>query len=639
MSTSAPRFSSPADVRRFEQEHPIESLDLPNSTFELLQRSAQQFNSRPALSFLLTGKPDEAAVTFSYSELLAKVIQTANGFEALGLGSDDVVSMLLPNLPQNQFTLWGGEAAGIVNPINPMLEPDHIAAILQAANSKLLVALAPFPGTDIWHKVEQVRQLVPSLEKVFYVDLCQYLPAAQAEAIRHELPLPSDDWTLDFDQWISQQPGDALTSGRVIAADETAALFHTGGTTGVPKLAPHTHRNEVIDSRMLQLHVGLNEQDCLLCGLPTFHVNGFIVTGTTAYLSGAHVVLATPQGFRNPELLPNFWRLVEKYRITFCSAVPAVYAGLLQVPVGDADISSIKAAFSGGAPLPLEVHKRFEALTGCALIEGYGLTESTCFATANPVLGERRTGSIGFSPPYFKAKVAILDEQGRHIRDADTNEPGTLIIRGPHVFKGYTDPSKNEDIWVQGDWFNTGDLAREDEEGYFWLTGRSKDLIIRGGHNIDPGLIEEALNQHPDVVMAAAVGKPCPRVGELPIAYVTLKPGSDTTEEELLSVCQRAISERAAVPKEIHIVDEIPLTAVGKIFKPSLRLLSTRFVLEHELMELLQPEQFKVAVEASSHHGQAATVFLLDREAVSLRAQVEQRLGCYSVHCEYVESA
>ncbi|GAA0684443.1 acyl-CoA synthetase [Marinobacterium maritimum] len=544
--------------------------------------------------------------------------------------------MLLPNLPQNHFTLWGGEAAGIINPINPMLEPDHIAGILNAANTKLLVALAPFPGTDTWDKVEQIKPLVPSLEKVLYVDMCQFLPSEQVTAIRTELPLPTEDWAINFDRWIATQPDGQLTTKRTISPQDVASLFHTGGTTGVPKLAPHSHYNEVIDSLMVKVHLGFRDTDTLLTGLPTFHVNGALVTGLASFLSGAHVVLASAQGFRSPDIITNFWKLVEKHKITFFSGVPAIFAGLLQVPVGDADISSIKAALSGGAALPREVHRQFEALTGCALIEGYGLTESTAASIANPPAGERRTGSIGICMPYTEGKVVLLDEQGQYLRDCLTNESGSLVLRGPNIFKGYTDPTKNTDIWVDGDWFNTGDLARQDEDGYFWITGRSKDLIIRGGHNIDPGMIEEALNLHPEVVMAAAVGKPCPRVGELPVAYVTLTAGSEVSEDELLAFCQQEISERAAIPKEICIVEEIPLTAVGKVFKPSLRLMSMRYVLQQELEELLGQTGFEVEVEACSKHGQKATIQLLDEGAVAKRAQLEDKLGNYAIHYEFI---
>ncbi|GGO82134.1 acyl-CoA synthetase [Marinobacterium nitratireducens] len=628
-----PPLVSNDDIRRFERNTPIESLGLPDSTLELIQNSAETHPDATALRFLMQGSADEDGVSYSYPEFLQRVLQTANGLNALGVDQTNVVSFMLPNLPQTHFTLWGGEAAGVVNPVNQLLEADHIAHVLCAANTRVLVALAPFPGTDTWEKVEQIKPMVPSLETVLYVDLCRYLPAERAAEIRRQLPLPQHDWARDFDTWMDQQPGDRLLSGRVIARGDIASLFHTGGTTGVPKLAPHTHYNEVANARMLQCLLRFDADDVVLGGLPLFHVNAAVVTGVLPLLTGSEILLASAQGYRSPVLIEQFWRVVERHRVSFFSAVPAIYAALLQVPFGDSDTSSLKAALCGGAPLPTEVHRNFEALTGAPLLEGYGLTESTCGATANLPLAERLTGSIGFSLPYAESRVVKLDGNGAYLRDCEPDEAGTLVLRGPHIFSGYSDPAKNGDIWVDGDWFNTGDLARQDADGRFWLTGRSKDLIIRGGHNIDPGMIEEALNRHPAVAMAAAVGKPCPRVGELPVAYVSLRRDSKVSEAELIDFCMGEISERAAIPKNIWVLDELPLTGVGKIFKPSLRHDAIRRVFEHELGQQLAPAQFRVSVEACDRHGTRACVKIADGDdAVS--AEIERRLGRYAVHCE-----
>lgn len=178
---------------------------------------------------------------------------------------------------------------------------------------------------------------------------------------------------------------------------------------------------------------------------------------------------------------------------------------------------------------------------------------------------------MGLALPYTGARVVVLDDDGRYRRDCETNEIGTLLIRGPNVFDGYTEAEQNRSIWIEDGWFNTGDLARQDADGYVWITGRAKDLIIRGGHNIDPQMIEDALYRHPAVQMAAAVGKPCERVGELPVAYVSLQPGRQVSEDELLTHCQAHLAEKAAIPKNIWFLDSIPLTAVGKVFKPALR--------------------------------------------------------------------
>jgi len=225
--------------------------------------------------------------------------------------------------------------------------------------------------------------------------------------------------------------------------------------------------------------------------------------------------------------------------------------------------------------MPLELMRGFQERTGLKILEGYGLTEGTCVSTCNPPLGERRTGSIGLRLPLQAMKAVVLDDAGVYLRDCAVGEAGVLAISGPNVFAGYRDPDQDKGLWLDlGDgrrWMNTGDLGRQDADGYFYLTGRKKELIIRGGHNIDPASIEEPLHRHPAVQIVAAVGRPDVHVGELPVAYVQLKPGVRATEDELLSFARDQIGERAAIPKAIRLVAAMPLTGVGKIFKPELR--------------------------------------------------------------------
>ena len=624
--TVSPIIRSLRDIEQIERT-PLSERDLPPSTYELIRRSAAAHPEAPALSFILQGTADEPVYRLSYRELLGKVTQTANAFHRLGLRPGKAVSFLLPNLPHTHFTIWGGEAAGIVNAINPLLEPEHIAELIHAADSELLVTLAPFPGTDLWAKVEALRGQLPELKAVICVDLANLLPEAQRSAVKAQRgPLP--DGVLDFDELIAGCPSDRLESGREIQADDIASYFHTGGTTGTPKLAPHSHGNEVAMAYSMNLVTRFGPGDVTLCGLPLFHVNGVIVTGLTAFGGGAEVLLATPQGYRNGTLMQNFWKVIERHRVSFFSGVPTIYAGLLQAPSEGHDLSSLKYALCGAAPMPVALIRQFEAKTGLTLIEGYGLTEGTCGSCANPPAGERRPGSIGLPMPYCEVRIKVLDEQGRYLRDAAANEIGTLCIRGATVFKGYLQASKNAGIWVDGDWFNTGDLGRMDTDGYIWLTGRSKDLIIRGGHNIDPQLIEEALHKHPAVALAAAVGKPDEKAGELPVVYVQLKPGAQASEAELLAHAAAHIPERAAIPKDAWIIDAIPLTAVGKTFKPALRFDAIARVYQAALAEL-EPA-IRVEVLSDERQGQLAHIHLPRRD-VQLEQGVAERLAGFAV--------
>ncbi|MBF0398839.1 MAG: acyl-CoA synthetase, partial [Desulfobacterales bacterium] len=541
------------DIAEIEKTPYYERVPEKN-TLEAIEKGANSNPDGIALSFISSGYAYDKPTQISYKTLITKVRQCANMFYDLGIGHSDVVTYLLPNLPQTHFILWGAEAAGIVNPINPLLEASTIKDICRAAKTKVLVALGDLPGTNIWKKVEAIKNEIPTLKHIISV----MGPCDESQNI------------LSFEQTIEKYQGDKLTFSRKIEPDDISSLYHTGGTTGTPKLAKRTHFNEVIMAWDIIVMGGITSTTTILCGLPLFHVNGTTVTGLAPFSVGAHVVLLSPAGYREPSIIKNFYKIVEKYKANFFSSVPTVLSGLLTIPVGDTDISSLKYAICGAAPLSVELFKRFENHTKMKVLEGYGLTEGACASSLNPKDGERKVGSIGIRLPYQEMKVVILNEQGKYLRDANTSEIGTIVIKGPNVFKGYVEDVHNKGIWID-DWFNTGDLGRLDADGYFWLTGRKKELIIRGGHNIDPAAIEEPLYRIPDVKVAAAIGRPDPHAGEVPVAYVQIAPESNLTQDKILEMVKETIGEKAAIPKEIHIVDVIPLTPVGKIFKPALR--------------------------------------------------------------------
>ena len=263
------------------------------------------------------------------------------------------------------------------------------------------------------------------------------------------------------------------------------------------------------------------------------------------------------------------------------------------------------------------------------ILEGYGLTEGTCVSSVNPPSGERRLGSIGLRIPGQLMKAVRVDEQGSYLRDCVPGEVGLLVISGPNVFAGYKTPEHNRGLWIErGDrrqWLNTGDLGRQDAEGYFWLTGRKKELIIRGGHNIDPAIIEEPLHRHPAVHLAAAVGRPDAHTGELPVAYVQLKPGSVVTEQELMDFLKSEITERAALPKRVHVVGNIPLTAVGKIFKTALKHREITEVLTTELQQA-NVRFSELIVEEDKLRG---TLVCVTVEHANAEVHVKEVLGRY----------
>ncbi len=627
MTETAKLIATLADVEQ-QESTPLESQYEARSTYQMLGEAAAEFAGRDALVFLPTGTAKEKPFVYSHADLFRRVTQTANLLYRLGVGPGDVAAVVLPNLPQTHFALWGGEAAGIVCPVNPMLEAAHIIEVLRAARAKVLITVAPGPGGEVWEKMAAVIEQVPTLETVLQVSLAQYLdpsyrapePAPQTLAGRQ---------VLDFDAEVDREPGDHLVSGRDIRPTDIASYFHTGGTTGTPKIARHTHANEVFLSWQLGKFLDLGPGQVFLCGLPLFHVNAAFVTGLGTFAVGATVLLAGIQGYRTPGLIAGFWKLIERYRVNFFSGVPTIYSALLEVPIGDADVSSLRFAACGAAPMPPEVIRRFEALTGLRILEGYGLTEVTCATCLNPPAGDRRAGSIGLRLPYQKVRAAVIDENGALVRECGQDEIGNLLVAGPAVFPGYLREEDNRKAWPEPGWFNTGDLCRIDADGYVWLTGRAKDLIIRGGHNIDPQIIEDTLVTHPDVALAAAVGQPDAYAGELPMAYVEPRPGTMPDPKELIAYCREHLAERAAVPVRIVVINALPLTAVGKTFKPALRMQA----IEHVLTEALRDQSIaaKVTARTDKRYGTAANVRLAEPGRRDAALEV---LGQFAVACE-----
>ncbi|GAB3847261.1 acyl-CoA synthetase [Hymenobacter terrigena] len=571
------------DILTIEQT-PLAAQPVPANTLALLERGRDRNSEALALRFVFSGERPTESVDFTYAQLVQRCYQTANMLHELGVGPTDVVSYLLPNLPETHFTLWGGQAAGIVNPLNPLLEPAQIAEILNAAGTKVLVTLRAFPKTDIWQKVAAVAPLVPTLRTVVTVDLLDYLPRMQrllVGALRLTQPKPSlpGIQVVDFAQASRRQRGNRLVSGRQLAPTDVACYFHTGGTTGTPKIAPLTHYNITSTTFAASQLLGgeaAPERLVFFCGLPLFHVNGVVVTGSVPWLLGHTVVLGSPAGYRGPGILDNFWQLVAHYRISLFSGVPTIFSRLLTLPVEGHDLSSLRYAICGAAPLPVELLRAFEQRTKLRLVEGYGFTEGSCISVVGPLAGAPMPGSIGLRLPYQDVRIVILNElTGEFQRFAEAEESGVLVVRGSNIFHGYLQPEHNKGIWVdtgdgQGPYYNTGDLGRMDAQGGFYITGRKKELIIRGGHNIDPKVIEDALMAHPAVALAAAIGSPDAHAGELPVAYVTLTPGQEATEGELRAFAEANIPERAAWPKQVYTAAELPLTAIGKIFKPAL---------------------------------------------------------------------
>jgi fatty-acyl-CoA synthase len=625
------RFATAADRDALEHERAYEARGLPQTLYQFLGQVRDAHGARNAVSFQITSGPKDRAETLSWAGLHRQVTQAANLFRSLGVGETDVVAYLLPNSIETVLTLLGGAVAGIVNPINPLLDPEQIASILRETKAKVLVTLRAFPKSDVAQKAAAALALAPNVKTVLEVDLNRYLSPPKSwivPFIRPKNPFNHSARVVDLRAELARQP--AKLTFADAAGDRVAAYFHTGGTTGMPKVAQHRYSGMIYNG-WCGATLLFDATDVLICPLPLFHVFAAYPVLMSCVRSGAHVVFPTPAGYRGEGVFDNFWKLIERWGVTFMITVPTALSALMQRPV-DADISSLRMAMSGSAALPIELYNRFEKATGVQVAEGYGLTEATCLVSCNPVDGLKKVGSVGLSMPYAEVRILKRDGAGGFGR-CEADEVGEICVATPGVIPGgtYTEADKNRDLFIDGTFLRTGDLGRLDSDGYLWITGRAKDLIIRGGHNIDPAEIEEVMAAHPAVAFAGAVGQPDAFAGELPCVYLELVRDAVATEDELMAFATAHVRERAAVPKYLEILPELPKTAVGKVFKPDLR----RRAIGRVLDETLRASGFAARVDVVVEDKKRGLVARLSRQGAVDEAALAARLGEFTVPWEW----
>ncbi len=613
-----------ADVQRLE-ETPLHEALTVRSTYEIFCNAAAAFGGKTALTFLRTADPADAPIRWSFDDLLAGIHQTANALHALGVGPTDAVAVLLPGCLDYHLALWGGEAAGIVQPLNPLLSDEKLVSLMKAAGARVLIAYGSDAESGMWSKALRLRGEVPTL-----TTLLRVAPHDEAPGSAPALP----DGVADFNTLRAQQPSDHLVSGRQIAPDDIAAYFHTGGTTGAPKLARHSHGAQVFTAWASVKLQGLKSTDITINGYPLFHVAGVLPASLASLSAGVEVIIPTTALLRNKDVLNNYWRLVEAYRPTSLSAVPTVLAALANVPLDGADISSINYCRTGAAVLAPELAARFKRLFGLHVHESLGMTEMAGISTVTPPGVEGPAGSVGFRLPFSQLRIVALDEHGNASdRDMPAGEQGMVLFKSPNVFSGFLDAEDTAKAFTADGWLATGDLGWLDAEGRLNLSGRSKDLIIRSGHNIDPKVIEDALGAHPAVQLCAAVGAPDAYAGELPVVFALLVPGAVVTEAELLTFTAARVDEAPARPKSVTVIAAMPMTNVGKIYKPELRMMAAQQVatamVNHACDELSVAAAHRPSVEVVD--GNALRV-RVDAEALGpmaapLQAQLTQALG------------
>lgn len=617
-----PAAASPDEVTAIEAI-PLAHRGLPACTYDVVQRAGRLWPDRTAVTVLPGGTDYVNGVRRTFGELADDVTRAAKALRRCGIGRNDAVLLISPNCDELITATLAAQAAGIAAPVNGSLSGDHVAELARLSGARLLITADPDLDPA---GIPRAAQLAAA----GLIDTVLLLRPTRAGDPPAAPPTVTGATVAYLSTLAADHDAEPITDG---PADPTelAALFHTGGTTGTPKLAAHTHGNEVVDAWMVAVGADLDADAVVFAALPLFHVNALIVTLLAPLLRGQPVVWAGPLGYRDMGLYQSFWRIVEHHRLAAMSAVPTVYAVLAQIPV-DADISTLTSAVSGASALPDTVRQDFLNATGVNLVEGYGLTEATC-ASARSFPDHPRPGAVGQRMPYQQVKTVYVGDDGTW-NDLPVGQIGTLAIAGPTVFPGYVTTRTTDGYTLDGrgvlrdGWLDTGDLARIDDDGFIYLTGRAKDLIIRGGHNIDPALIEDALLAHPEVTAAAAVARPDAHSGEVPVGFVTVGPGATVTGDELTAFAAERISERAAAPKNVTIIDAIPVTDVGKPYKVPLRATAA----EHALTETLADQAGVLDVRGHVSAGTPTVTITLGPAAD--RDAVERLVKCFAVNYE-----
>ncbi len=540
---------------RFYPKEVPRSIDYPNVTLsEALRQSAQNFADNPAIIYF--GK------RISYRELDGLVDRFAAALQDMGVKKGDRVGVQLPNIPQFVIAFYGALRAGaICVACSPLYKARELEHQLNDSGTETLVCM-----DTLYPIVQEIRDGT-KLRDVITTSPRDYLPPllrtlAPLKGIKsHKCPGAMDFLAVMKKYGPNPKPV-------AVKPDELALLQYTGGTTGVPKGAMITHRNLIANAAQCEVELPIRRGiDINVTALPLFHIFGMTCAMNAPVLTGTTMLMIPDP--RDPKAILS---AIGKYKATVFCSVPTMYVALINRPdIKKYDLSTVRACLSGAAPLPVEVQKKFEQLTGGRLVEGYGLTESSPVSHVNPLDDPKknRPGSIGIPVPDTEAKIVDL-ETG--LRDLKTNEVGELVLKGPQVMQGYWNKPDETKITLKGGWLFTGDIAKMDEDGYFYIVDRKKDMIDVSGLKVWPREVEEVLYEHPAVNEAAVIGIPDAYRGETVKAYVTLKPGyqGKVTEEDIIKFCKEKIANYKA-PRLVEFRESLPKTLVGKILRRTLK--------------------------------------------------------------------
>jgi len=551
-------------LKSYEPHVPPSIAYPPVPLYQFMDDAAKKYPNNTAIIYggvvhQLGGALIDAKMTFQ--QLQDVTNHFAAALQSLGVKKGDRVALFLPNCPQFPIAYYAThKAGGIVVPCNPLYVARELEHQVNDAGAETIVVLSRF-----YPIVKQIRSHT-KLKNVIVTNVKEYFPGllktlftlAMEKKEGHRVDITGEANTYWFQDLIAKAP--ATPQPVDVKPQDTAVLLYTGGTTGVPKGAELSHRNIVANAVQCKYWLNAREgQEIGLTSLPLFHSYGMTTCMNLCMCIGGAMLLIP-----NPRDMDHILKAANKHHPTMFPGVPTMYVAINNYPdISKYNLKSIRACVSGAAGLPVDVQKKFQELTGGRLVEGYGLSETSPVTHANPVFGNNKIGTIGVPWPDTEAKIMDL-ETGT--KEMPLGEIGELVIRGPQVMKGYWNMAEETRNTLRDGWLYTGDIARMDQDGYFQIVDRKKDMIIAGGFNIYPRDVEEVLYRHPKVKEVVVAGVPDQYRGETVKAYIVLKEGQTATAEEIIDFCRQNLA-KFKVPTSVEFRESLPKTMVGKILR------------------------------------------------------------------------
>tara|TARA_R100000935_G_scaffold58762_1_gene97634 strand:- start:868 stop:2664 length:1797 start_codon:yes stop_codon:yes gene_type:complete len=571
---------------------------------------SETMSSDVAITFLPSVDALNAERRISFNLFAAETRALTHAILAAGVQPGSTIAALLPLSDTSYQAILASMLVGTLAPMNYFLEADAFTGLIKGVRANtLLTTLSAADDPAYAAKVAAIRAAIPDLRHIVFGE--------------GDVP----EGAIRIDTNLDAATGEAWPDGLPNSPDRHLVYMLTGGTTGLPKVVPHTEKMYLSLFESGSRAQGSVRGETMLSALPLFHTSGVLNAGLIPLMAGASIVVPSAKGFRDPDLVKRYWDLVNTYGVTVGAAVPTALAAVAANMQG-VSVPKMRLILTGGAPLPQTIADEVKSTLGVDIVNGWGMTETCGFSVLNP-LDNPRSETVGYAIEGVEVEVRELQSDGALGGQVSSGQIGELVARGSIVIQSYLRPKP--ETFTEDGWLRTGDLARFDEAGALMITGRAKDLIIRGGHNIDPSIIEDAADRYPAVQLSAAVGRPDAYSGELPVLFVQLRPGEAATPQEILEFISPHIPERAAIPKAIYILDELPLSGPGKISKLSLRKRAAAQVFQKDIDTAAGPDRAAVELQDDPEFGQVASIFPKEFLSRAVRDSIDAQLAKYSI--------